>query len=324
MRSSGGYGAAMRLAGVGLGALALVGWGWTWGGAGNGPLPCSRGEAGFVPLTDLGSREYRGFTGGLYAGGSNSPPASYLALGRAAATKVVPRGPDGRASANGLVVLLSVGMSNAAAEFGAFVSLVPADGRTSRNVRLVDGAVPGFDARQIVSPRNPYWALVVRRLAISGASAAQVQAVWLKEAIERPSGRFPADARVLRDDLRTIVRILAQRFRNLQLVYLSSRTYGGYARTPLNPEPYAYGSGFAVKWTITERMRNRAGRPWVGWGPYLWTDGTKGRADGLVWTCDDVAPDGTHPSGSGMTKVAQLLLGFFTTDPTARSWFTAK
>jgi hypothetical protein len=313
----------MRLAGVCLGALALVGWGWTWGGAETGPPPCSRPELGFVPLTDLGSRSYRGFTGGLYSGGINSPPTTYLALGRAAARNVVPRGADGRVSSHGLVVLLAVGMSNTAAEFGAFASLAPADSQMSKSVRLVDGAVPGFDALQIVGPRNPYWTLVSRRLATSKATAAQVQAVWLKEAIERPTGRFPADAWALRNDLRAIVRILAQRFRNLRLVYLSSRTYGGYARTPLNPEPYAYDSGFAVKWTIAERIRSRAGRPWVGWGPYLWTDGTEGRSDGLVWTCDDVARDGTHPSPGGMTKVAQLLLRFFSTDPTARPWFVS-
>ena len=314
----------MRLAGVCFGAFVLVGWGWAWGATRSGPPPCSRPDAGFVPLTDLGRGAYQGFTGGLYSGGGNSPPASYLALGRAAAARVVPRSSDGRASTNGLVVLLAVGMSNAAAEFGAFTSLAQADGRVGKSVRLVGGAVPGFDAKQVVIPKSPYWALVGRRLTASGATAAQVQAVWLKEAIERPSGRFPADARMLRDDLRTIVRILAQRFRNLRLVYLSSRTYGGYARTPLNPEPYAYDSGFAVKWTITERIRNRAGRPWVGWGAYLWTDGAQGRADGLVWTCDDVAPDGTHPSSSGRSKVAQLLLRFFTTDPTARPWFVAK
>ena len=67
----------------------------------------------------------------------------------------MPRAADGRPSANGVVVLLAVGMSNAAAEFGAFVSLAQVDGHISSRVRLVDGAVPGFDARQLVSPRNP-------------------------------------------------------------------------------------------------------------------------------------------------------------------------
>src|ERR671936_432090 len=97
-----------------------------------------------------------------------------------------------------------------------------------------------------------------------------------------------------------IVAILRARYPNLKLVYVSSRTYGGYATTPLNPEPYAYDSGFAVKWLVTDRIAGRVKGPWVGWGPYLWTDGEKGRKDGLFWTCADVRPtDGTHPSDSG-------------------------
>lgn len=49
----------------------------------------------------------------------------------------------------------------------------------------------------------------------------------------------------------------------------------------------------------------------MGWGPYLWTDGTRGRSDGLAWTCDDTAQDGTHPSISGQRKVAAMLQRFF-------------
>ena len=45
------------------------------------------------------------------------------------------------------------------------------------------------------------------------------------------------------------------------------------------------------------------------------------RLDSLVWLRDDFAKDGTHPSESGQAKVAQLLLDFFKTDPTARPWF---
>ena len=118
-----------------------------------------------------------------------------------------------------------------------------------------------------------------------------------------------------------MISILRARYPNLKLVYLSSRTYAGYATTPLNPEPYAYQSGFAVKWLVQERIDGKIRGPWLGWGPYLWTDGTKGRKDGLVWTCDDVRSDGTHPSPSGQAKVGGLLLRFFKTSRTSRAWF---
>lgn len=35
---------------------------------------------------------------------------------------------------------------------------------------------------------------------------------------------------------------------------MSSRTYGGYATTELNPEPYAYQSGFSVKWLVQDQL----------------------------------------------------------------------
>ncbi|MDA2939035.1 VCBS repeat-containing protein, partial [Acidobacteria bacterium AH-259-A15] len=61
--------------------------------------------------------------------------------------------------------------------------------------------------------------------------------------------------------------------------------------------------------------------PWLAWGPYLWSDGIRGRSDGLVYTRDDLASDGTHPSMSGREKVAKLLLRFLKQEPTARLWF---
>jgi hypothetical protein len=151
-----------------------------------------------------------------------------------------------------------------------------------------------------------------------------VQAVWLKEAIARQTGAFRNDAKQLKRDLAAIVGVLYEKFPNLKLIYLSSRTYGGYATTSLNPEPYAYDSGFAVKWLVLDRIAGKLAGPWLAWGPYLWTNGEKGRKDGLVWTCADVRPsDGTHPSASGQQKVAQLLLSFFTTNATTRPWFVS-
>jgi hypothetical protein len=281
---------------------------------------CGRPPARLVALTDLKGGLYHGFHGGLYPDGRNSPPARYLAQGRALARQVQPLDPAGRPSPNGRIVLLSIGMSNAAQEFGAFDRVARAQLHVNPQLTIVDGAQGGEDARLAANPLSPFWSVVDQRLLAAGVSPRQVQAVWLKEAIAEPTGPFPDDARRLESDLGTIVRILRQRYPSLRLVYLSSRTYGGYAKTPLNPEPYAYDSGFAVKWLIEQRMGGRL-RPWLGWGPYLWTDGTKGRRDGFVWSCDDVVADGTHPSANGRLKVADLLLHFFSTDPTARSWF---
>lgn len=276
---------------------------------------CSQTSIGLTPLTDLGKKRYHGQRGGLYPGGLNQASRPYLRQGLAAAKRVRP--------INGRVVLLSIGMSNTTQEFRAFMRLADGDSELNPTLKLVDGAIGGWDARRVGRPAAGYWGAVDRRLAAEGASPREVQAVWLKEAISGEDRRFPLDARALQTNLKAIARILPRRFPNLRLIYTSSRTYGGYAVTALNPEPAAYDSGFAVRWLVQDRIQGRLKGPWIGWGPYLWTDGERGRADGLVWTCDDVRKDGTHPSPAGAGKVARLLLQFFKSDPTAKRWFVA-
>jgi hypothetical protein len=128
---------------------------------------------------------------------------------------------------------------------------------------------------------------------------------------------------------------MRERFPNLKIAYLSSRTYAGYATSPLNPEPHAYETGFAVKWLIADQIAGKQElnydvskgpvvAPWCEWGPYLWADGTKADRDGLSYIRADYSgQDGTHPSPSGQLKVATRLMQFLKIDPTARSWFTA-
>ena len=276
---------------------------------------CTLTSTGLVPLTDMGRRHYRGFRGGLYPAGRNRPTAVYLRKGLAAARQVRPIG--------GKIVLLSIGMSNATAEFSAFKRAADRDPAKNANLTIVDGAQDGWDATRVTTDPS-YWDSVDQRLIAAGVSANQVEAVWLKEAIAGEARRFPRDARALQADLRAIVRTMRVRYPNLHLIYLSSRTYGGYAITGLNPEPAAYDSGYAVRGVIQDRMVGKLKGPWLGWGPYLWTDGLIERSDGLTWTCDDVESDGTHPSKSGVQKVVNLLITFFKTDPTARRWFVSR
>lgn len=99
------------------------------------------------------------------------------------------------------------------------------------------------------------------------------------------------------------------------------------------PEPFAYQSGFSVKWLIEEQLAGSAAlnfdpakgsvmAPWLSWGSYLWADGLVPRSDGLTWACGDFRDtDGTHPSDLGRAKVASLLLDFFKSDPTTARWF---
>jgi hypothetical protein len=285
---------------------------------------CAGTSTGYPPLSDLGTGLYKGYAGGLYPNGANQPSGAYLQAGLVHRAAIQPRDSAGQPSATGKIVLLSIGMSNATQEFSTFKGLADADAQKNPSLVIVDGGQGGQDAEIIKDPNANFWSIVAQRLTAAGVTGAQVQAVWLKEAIAGENRAFPQDAQVLRDDLRAIVQILVARYPSLQIVYLASRTYAGYATTTLNPEPFAYESGFAVKWLIEEAIAGTLAGPWLAWGPYLWTDGTKGRADGFVWECADTqASDGTHPSTSGRQKVATLLLSFFKGDISAKSWFVA-
>jgi lysophospholipase L1-like esterase len=291
---------------------------------------CARTSVGLTPLVDMGASEYRGEPGGLYGSGANVAPPAHLDAGVALARGIQRRDADGQPSPTGRYAFVSIGMSNTTQEFRAFIPLATADPDRDPGLAIVDGAQGGMTAADWAAPGCACWSRLDDRLREAGVSAAQVAAVWVKLANRQPSSGWPAYARALADDTIGVVRLLKARFPNLRLAYLSSRIYAGYATTTLNPEPYAYESGFATRWAILDQITGapslayagaNAPAPWLAWGPYLWADGLRARGDGLTWSCGDLQADGTHPSPAGREKVAQRLLGFLRTDPTAREWY---
>ena len=231
---------------------------------------------------------------------------------------------DGKPSTSGKIVMISIGMSNTSREFSEFIRLAEADPRKNPNLVMIDAARNGAAATEIAVPFGDYWFHVDSQLQRCEISAAQVQIVWLKTALAHEPRLSRENARLLQRALRSIVEILRTKFPQLKLVYVSSRTYGGYSETDLSPEPIAYESAFAVKWLIEERINNPSpdrSIPWVSWGPYLWADGLTPRSDGLIWERSDFEPDGVHTSAQGALKVATMLLEFFQKDTAANLWF---
>ncbi len=277
-----------------------------------------------TPLTDLGSAEYLGFAGGLYPNGKNSRPSAYEDAGVALGATVQPVDSDGKPSTSGKIVMVSIGMSNASREFSQFIRLADADARKNPSLVMIDAARNGAAATQIAVPFGDYWIHVDHQLQRCEVSTAQVQVVWLKTALAHEPRGFPGNARLLQRKLRSIVEILRTKFPQLKLIYVSSRTYGGYSESDLSPEPSAYESAFGVKWLIEERIDNPSPErsiPWVSWGPCLWADGMTPRSDGLIWERSDFEPDGVHTSARGALKVATMLLEFFQKDTAAKPWF---
>ena len=296
------------------------------GNAASGP------NKGSVPLCDMSEKDaYKGEDGGLYGGGKNEPPAVHAEAAKAEAGKIQPLDAEGKPSKDGKVVLLSIGMSNTTQEFSRFLKL----SGTHATLAIVDGAQGGQAAIQWNTPESRPWGEAENRLKAAGVSAKQVQFVWIKQALIQQGqfGAFPAHAKRFQEELRKTIQIARAKYPNLRIAYLSSRIHAGYAKSNLNPEPYAYEGAFSVRWLIQDQIKGDkeltfdaakgdVKAPLLLWGPYLWGDGiTPRKCDGLNWAEADLGKDGTHPSESGRDKVAVLLQKFFKADPYVGKWF---
>jgi hypothetical protein len=297
---------------------------------------CGRTSSGLSPLNDLGTGFYRGLQGGLYPEGSNIRPSAHTEAGLLLAQQITPLAPDGQPDAvDGKIVLLSIGMSNTLQEFEYFQIAADTFQNKTHTLVLVNGAQGGKDINEIIDTSSVFWDNITDTLHQLGLSHLQVQAFWFKQAEAYPPTdvRFPDYPDSLKEKYKLAMHILAESFPNARLCYVSSRIYGGYGLLPLNPEPHAYYSGWAVKRLIEDQMNGNPElrfdgpdpvSPWLSWGPYTWADGETPRVDGLAWNCpEDYQPDGNHPSIAGRQKVAGMLLDFFSSDATTTPWFTA-
>lgn len=289
-------------------------------------------STGLIPLTDLGAAAYMGEPGGLYPGGKNAPQPEHLKAGLALARQIVPLDAEGRPSPEGKIVLLAIGFSNPNMEFPAFQKRLQQDPAVNPRLVTINGCVGGQASNVIAGPSSNYWNIVDQRLSEAAITIKQVQALWIKLVFPGPSLPFPAESKKLYADIIGTLHTVHDRFPNLKVGYLSSRTYGGYTEVGGSPEPWAYETGFSVKWAVSGQMAGKpelnynpakgaVRAPWIEWGPYLWTDGAKGRKDGFVFLREDLGEDGLHPSAQGLEKIATLMMNFFKTDPTTRPWF---
>ena len=130
--------------------------------------------------------KYKEQDGGLYGGGKNEPPAEHAALARKAIAEIKPLDRDGKPAADGKVVLMSIGMSNTTMEFSSFVQLANADPLKAVHVVVVDAAQGGKDATAWARAEAQPWKVAEEKLRGANVSSAQVQAVWIKQALMAP------------------------------------------------------------------------------------------------------------------------------------------
>ncbi len=289
-----------------------------------------------VPLMDMAGT-YKGFAGGLYPGGNTMPQAHFDA-GLAFADAIEPLDADGNPDPGGRYALMSLGMSNTQQHFATFIGRVGGDAAVNDRLVVVNGAQGGQAGPAWVDPSLRPYDQAETFLGQAGLTERQVQVLWILQANPGPTEALPsasADAFELLEHLGNTVRAAKVRYPNLRMIFFSTRIYS-CARSGLNPEPYAYESGFTVKWLIEAQIEQMAGgavdqrigelrydddtAPWLGWSAYLWADGENPRSDGLVWLREDLQDDCTHPSQLGTEKASTRLLDFFKTSPLSE-WF---
>jgi len=328
----------IALQSIRLGGTLPAGGNRPGGGARRGPALTPKSTVGLKPLTEMtASDNYKVEDGGLYGGGKNEPPAEHAAAAKKITASIVPLGRDGKPSADGKVVLISMSMSNATQEFSTFKRIADADAEKSSQLTIVDCAQGGQTMAAWANAGGRCWTVAMERLEAAGITPEQVQVVWVKLANAGPSGELNVHGQRLYDDTTAVLHLAKQRFPNLKIAYLGSRIYGGWATTQLNPEPYAYEGAFIVRRLIRDQIAGNEAltyaatgsmapkAPLLLWGPYFWADGvTPRKSDGLVYEQSDFADDGTHPNQSGQRKVANLLLTFFKTDGNAKTWFVGR
>lgn len=182
-----------------------------------------------------------------------------------------------------------------------------------------------------------------------------------------PQSGVDPDACVLIYRVGTIARFLkSMEYPNASQMFVQSRSYGGYANVYpppngpqiLNPEPFAFEEGFAMKWLIQSQIDEvsssgstynvTAGHldytkgysPWIDWGSYIWAANTtipcQGCSiSGLTWVqsnltgtpcapmeCDFQIDDFTHPSSCGRDKVSNMLMYSYCNSPYSMPWFS--
>ena len=121
---------------------------------------CANDSTGLIPINDLGTGYYsvNGLQGGLYPNGSNYRPSAHMSTGLSYASQVLPCDTNGIVdTANGKIVMMSIGFSNPSMEFSTFIPLANAFSGVNPKLEFINGAKPTYGTNVIDDPGNSYW-----------------------------------------------------------------------------------------------------------------------------------------------------------------------
>jgi len=287
-----------------------------------------------VPITDLGTGTYRGFTGGLYPGGVNTPSGAYGRDLRTFASNIAPLNSMGikDSTAKGKIGFISLGGSTCGDLFIALKNKTYGNPATNSFLHLVNCANGGGKGsiNSIMNLNDPYWDHVNSVLRTSFISDNQVQVIYIDTEDSTSFTAFPGRPHQYRDEFEAAMRVCKAKFINLKLVYMNARTTTFNKKEIPNKEPCPYYNGWGQKFAIEDQINGVPGTKYKGlnpvaplfaWGWYQWADGTTTpRQDGFVWT-RSMTTDGLHATDEGLDTLSNRFQNFLFTDRAASIWY---
>jgi hypothetical protein len=287
-----------------------------------------------VPINDLGSGTYLGFTGGLYPNGSNTPSGQYQEDLQKFCSDIQPRDNNGRKTSTGFIGFISLGGSTSGHLMSALINKTESNPATNPQLKMVscsDGK-ESASINQMMNPDDPYWSLVASRLDRHNLSPKQVEIIYLEtEDSTKALQGFPARPYTFRDRMEAALRVFKTKFPKLKLVYVLGRTTTFSVSNPTNQEPDPYYNGWTCKFVIEDQINGVQGTdykglnavaPMITWGWYEWANGTTTpRKDGFVWLQNETT-DGLHGTDAGEDTLSTRFQNFLLTDNNAKIWYT--
>jgi hypothetical protein len=279
-------------------------------------------------MSTLVAGSYQARGGGFYGGGTNARPQAHEALGQAIVNSIVPLNTSGvRDDANGKYLMVGLGLSHTTGEVAALQTGYTS-GTFIKNSKFhfADGALGGppygGTSQRMVDANNGYWAASKTKMQTEGVEPIQVQFAWLKTTYQGPAGHglsFPDSIEQLATDFLNICRNIKTHYVNVKVVYISSRSYGGWSDGNASPEPWAYEDAFAVKMAVHRQVVGRldgpnATTPYVCWGPYFWSPT-------LLDCATQFGDDFLHPNTAGYAVIAAVMHGWFADDSILRRFY---
>ena len=289
-----------------------------------------------VPLNDLGTGLYRGYTGGLYPGGANKPPTKYAADLLLISKNIIPIDVNGEPSSEkGCIVFISMGGSTGGKNMTALIDKTKDNPLTNPYLKLMNGNQPAQKAplSAIADSASDYWQHITQILALHKSGFKQVQVVYLETDDGVLTAKFPNRPMIIKNKIEDCLRTMKLMFTNLKVVYVLGRTRTfSNTTTPWNTEPSPYYFGWACKWAIEDQINKVPGTEYKGenkvapilaWGFYQWADSLPRATDNFYWRYSETK-DGLHANEAGQDTLSTRFQKFLLSDIYASKWYKAK